>query len=62
MGANSRVAVAGVGYSTIGRGTGLTSRQLAIQAAKAAFADSGMTPKDIDGVSLMWNVAGVEPV
>jgi acetyl-CoA acetyltransferase len=59
--ATNRIAVIGVGYSTTGRRTGLTSRQLATQAAKAAFADAGLTPKDIDGVSLLWNVAGAEP-
>ncbi|MGE0388401.1 MAG: thiolase family protein [Gammaproteobacteria bacterium] len=61
MASQTRVAVAGVGYSTTGRRTGLSSRQLATQAARAAFADCGMTPKDIDGVSLLWTVAGFEP-
>jgi acetyl-CoA acetyltransferase len=55
------VAAVGVGYSTTGRKTGLTSWQLAIQAAKAAMDDAGMTPADIDGISLLWGVAGPAP-
>ena len=58
---NDRVAAVGVGYSTTGRKTGLTSWQLAIQASKAAMADAGLSPDDIDGVSLLWGVAGPEP-
>jgi len=53
-----RVAAVGVGYSTTGRRTGLTSWQLAIQAAKAAMADAGMGPQDMDGVALLWGAAG----
>ncbi len=58
---NDRVAAVGVGYSTTGRKTGLTSWQLAIQASKAAMEDAGLTPADIDGVSLLWGVAGPAP-
>jgi acetyl-CoA acetyltransferase len=56
-----QVAAVGVGYSTTGRGLGLTSWQLTIQAAKAAMDDAGMTPDDIDGISLLWGVAGPAP-
>ena len=35
-----RVAVAGVGYSTIGRNTGLTNDELVVQACKAALDDA----------------------
>jgi acetyl-CoA acetyltransferase len=58
---NERVAAVGVGYSTTGRNTGLSSWQLGIQAAKAALADAGMTPSDLDGVTLLWGVAGPAP-
>ncbi len=58
---HERVAAVGVGYSTTGRRTGLTSWQLAIQAARAAMDDAGLTPADIDGVSLLWGVAGPPP-
>jgi acetyl-CoA acetyltransferase len=53
-----RVAAVGVGYSKTGRRTGLGSWQLAIQACTAAMDDAGMTPADIDGVALLWGVAG----
>jgi len=58
---HERVAAVGVGYSTTGRRTGLSSWQLAIQACTAAMADAGMTPGDIDGVALLWGVAGPAP-
>ena len=61
MAADQRVAIVGVGYSTTGRGTGLTSRQLALEASLAALGDAGMTPADVDGVSMCWSVAGPAP-
>lgn len=60
MPSKNRVAAVGVGYSVTGRRTGFTSRQLAIQAATAAMDECGMKPTDIDGVSLLWSVAGAE--
>ncbi len=61
MANRNRVAIVGVGYSTTGRNTGLTSRQLALQAGLAALDDAGMTPDDVDGVSMCWSVAGPAP-
>ena len=61
MRVNERVAAVGVGYSKTGRRTGLGSWQLAIQACRAAMDDAGMTPADIDGVAVLWGVAGPEP-
>jgi acetyl-CoA acetyltransferase len=61
MKVNEHVAAVGVGYSTTGRKTGLTSWQLAIQAATAAMDDAGLGPGDIDGISLLWGVAGPAP-
>ena len=58
MAKNDRIAAVGVGYSTIGRRTGLTSRELTLQCAKAAMDDAGMTPADIDGVCMHGGVAG----
>ena len=58
MGKETRVAAVGVGYSTTGRDTGLTARELALQAARAALADAGMMPNDIDGVAVLWGTAG----
>jgi len=53
-----RVAAVGVGYSNTGRRLGLTSRQLAVQAATRAMADAGMEPADIDGSTMLCMVAG----
>ena len=47
-----RVAIVGVGFSDVGRDTGLTYQQLTIQAALAALNDAGMAPADIDGICL----------
>ena len=40
---NRRVAIVGVGYSNVGRNTGLTERHHAAQAANASLADAGLT-------------------
>jgi acetyl-CoA acetyltransferase len=50
---HDRVAVVGVGFSTVARDTGLTYKQLTAQAITAAMADAGMQPSDIDGVCAM---------
>ena len=47
-----QVAIVGVGYSDVGRDTGLSYKELAAQSALAAIRDCGMGPGDIDGVSL----------
>ena len=46
-----KVAIAGVGYSGVGRNTGLSERHHAAQSALAALADSGISAKDVDGVA-----------
>ncbi len=48
-----RVAIVGVGYSRVGRHTGLSERHHAAQAAIAALDDAGLTAADIDG-STTW--------
>jgi acetyl-CoA acetyltransferase len=45
-----RVAIVGVGYSTVGRDTGLSLDTLTAQASIAAMDDAGVAPADIDGV------------
>ncbi len=45
-----RVAIAGYGYSTVGRNTGLSLDQLTAQSSVAAIQDAGITAKDIDGI------------
>lgn len=61
MSKRDRVAAIGVGYSTTGRRTGLTRRQLVAQAAVKAMQDCGITADQIDGVVLHAGVAGAEP-
>jgi acetyl-CoA acetyltransferase len=46
-----RVAIVGVGYSNVGRNTGLSERHHAAQAAIAALEDAGLTAADIDGAT-----------
>ena len=45
-----RVAIAGVGYSTIGRHTGLSSDELVSQSTQAALKDAGLGVADVDGL------------
>ena len=46
-----RVAIVGVGYSRVGRHTGLSERHHAAQAAVAALEDAGLDASDVDGVT-----------
>jgi acetyl-CoA acetyltransferase len=46
-----RVAIAGVGYSQVGRHTGRSERHHAAQAAVAALADAGLEAADVDGAT-----------
>jgi acetyl-CoA acetyltransferase len=50
MTSRQRVAIVGVGYSTIGRRTGLSLEQLTAQSCVAALRDAGLAASDIDGV------------
>ena len=52
MAKKQRVAIVGVGYSTIGRHTGLSLNTLTAQSAIAAMQDAGVKPTDIDGVAV----------
>ncbi|MGX7678566.1 thiolase family protein [Jatrophihabitans sp. DSM 45814] len=52
MAKKQRVAIVGVGYSTVGRDTGLSLDELTAQASIAAMQDAGVSPKDIDGVAV----------
>jgi acetyl-CoA acetyltransferase len=45
--------VSGLGISRIGRKTGIPGLELTIESARAAIADAGLTPADIDGVATM---------
>jgi acetyl-CoA acetyltransferase len=64
-----RVAVVGVGYSRVGRHTGLSAPQLTVECVKAALADAGLEARDIDGYSTLGGEAlsdakmlGMEPL
>lgn len=46
-----RVAIVGVGYSKVGRHTGLSERHHAAQAALAALDDAGLDAGEVDGVT-----------
>ncbi len=48
-----RVAIVGVGYSDVGRSTGLSDRHHAAQAAVRALDDAGLQAADIDGVATL---------
>jgi acetyl-CoA acetyltransferase len=46
-----QVAIAGIGYSEIGRRTGRTEGSLGLEAVLAAIADAGLSPQDVEGVT-----------
>jgi len=45
--------IAGIGISRIGRRTGIPALDLTVDSSRAAIADAGLTPADIDGVSTL---------
>jgi acetyl-CoA acetyltransferase len=49
----NKVAIAGVGYSKVGRRLPIPDDELIRQAVTAAMEDAGMTPSDIDGIGTM---------
>ena len=53
MNAPHRVAIAGVGYSQVGRRLDLSDDEMVRQAVTAALEDAGMTTADVDGISTM---------
>jgi acetyl-CoA acetyltransferase len=57
--AGRRVAIVGVGYSDVGRNTGLSERHHAAQAAVRALDDAGLSASDIDG-STTWGGDAVD--
>ena len=52
MAKKQRVAIVGVGYSTVSRDSGLSLDELTAQSSVAAMADAGVTAKDIDGIAV----------
>jgi len=67
--AEQRSMVSGIGISRIGRRTGIPALELTTEAARAAIADAGLQPGDIDGISTMGDTPladaaaalGIEP-
>jgi acetyl-CoA acetyltransferase len=64
-----RVAIAGVGYSTIGRHSGLSSDELVVQSTEAALRDAGLCVGDVDGLVSVGSdtlanawLLGIEPL
>ena len=61
--------ISGIGISTIGRRTGISHRELTMQAVREAVADAGLEPSDIDGIASLGDTApsvvarefGIEP-
>jgi acetyl-CoA acetyltransferase len=47
-----RVAIVGVGFSPTGRRHGLSNQVMSAMSSKAAMEDAGLSPKDIDGISV----------
>ena len=58
MATGQRVAIVGLGYSQVGRKSGLSMDQHVVQATKAALDDSGLAIRDIDGIACV----GTEPL
>jgi acetyl-CoA acetyltransferase len=52
--------VSGVGISRIGRKTGIPGLELTVEAARAAIADAGLTPGDIDAVATLGDTPAHE--
>lgn len=52
--------VSGIGISRIGRRTGIPGLELTCEAARAAIADAGLTPADIDGVATLGDTPPAE--
>ena len=55
-----RAVVSGIGISRIGRRSGIPGLELTIEASKAAIADAGLQPADIDGISTLGDTPLVE--
>jgi acetyl-CoA acetyltransferase len=48
-----RAILSGIGISRIGRKTGIPGADLTVESARAAIADAGLTPEDIDGIATL---------
>jgi acetyl-CoA acetyltransferase len=48
--------ISGLGISTIGRRTGIPGLDLTLESTRAAIADAGLSPSDVDGVGTLGDV------
>jgi len=55
-----RALITGVGISRIGRRTGISGIDLTVEASRAAIAEAGLEPADIDGISTMGDTPRAE--
>jgi len=46
-----RSIISGIGISRIGRNTGIPDLELTLEASRAAIADAGLSPADVDGIA-----------
>jgi acetyl-CoA acetyltransferase len=67
--AERRSIISGIGISRIGRRTGIPGLELTLEASRAAIADAGLEPSDIDGITTLGDTPipevaaalGIEP-
>jgi acetyl-CoA acetyltransferase len=52
--------LSGIGISRIGRRTGIPGRELTMEAVRAAIADAGLVPADIDGIATLGDTPAEE--
>jgi acetyl-CoA acetyltransferase len=52
-----RSVISGIGISKVGRKTGLSGIELTISAARAAIADAGLGPGDVDGLATIGDTS-----
>ncbi len=52
--------LSGIGISRIGRRTGIPGRDLTMEAVRAAIADAGLVPADIDGIATLGDTPAAE--
>src|SRR5277367_3248527 len=52
-----RSVISGIGISKVGRKTGLSGIELTVSAARAAIADAGLVPGDVDGLATIGDTS-----
>ncbi|PBJ61477.1 acetyl-CoA acetyltransferase, partial [Mycobacterium avium subsp. hominissuis] len=52
--------LSGIGISRIGRRTGIPGLELTMEAVRAAVADAGLAPTDIDGIATLGDTPAAD--